>query len=85
MAQENPIEWAKTIYREFHLGHIHHKQEIKYKSTHEYNGIIIRYMSSLSGNDAWHHSKGYVGGKRSAECLVWDSEKGLDRQIYYTL
>jgi hypothetical protein len=26
-----------------------------------------------------------VGSKRSAECLVWDSEKGLDIQIYYTL
>jgi hypothetical protein len=85
MAQENPMEWGTTKHREFHLGHIHHKQEIKYKSTHEYNGVIIRYMSSLAGNDAWHHSKGYVGSKRSAECLVWDSEKGLDIQIYYTL
>jgi DNA repair exonuclease SbcCD nuclease subunit len=85
MAQENSINWGATKYREFHLGHIHHKQEIKYKSTHEYSGVIIRYMSSLSGTDAWHFSHGYVGSKRSAECLVWGSGKGLEQQIYYTL
>ena len=85
MAQENPMDWGSTKFREFHLGHIHHKQEIKYKSAHEYSGVIIRYMSSLSGTDAWHFSHGYVGSKRSAECLVWDGKKGLDQQIYYTL
>ena len=84
MANENPQDWAQTQFREFHLGHLHHKQEIKYKSAQEYQGVIIRYMSSLSGTDAWHHSKGYIGGKRSAECLVWDAEKGLDQQIYFT-
>ena len=85
MAQENSINWGATKYREFHLGHIHHKQEIKYKSTHEYSGVVIRYMSSLSGTDAWHFNHGYVGSKRSAECLVWGSGKGLEQQIYYTL
>ena len=83
MAQENPVWWGATTYREFHLGHIHHKREIKYKSAQEYQGVIVRYMSSLSATDAWHHKKGYVGSKRSAEALVWDAEKGLKAQFTF--
>lgn len=83
MAQEVPLEWATTLYREFHLGHFHHKKEIKYKSTEEYQGVIVRIMSSLSGTDAWHHSKGYISAKKSAEALIWDPEKGLESQLYY--
>jgi hypothetical protein len=83
MAQENPVEWGVTTYREFHLGHFHHKKEIKYKSTEEYQGVVIRFMSSLSGTDAWHHSKGYISAKKSAEALIWDPENGLDAQLYF--
>ena len=35
MAQEVPILWSETKYREMHLGHLHHKKEIKYRSTKE--------------------------------------------------
>jgi hypothetical protein len=83
MAQEVPLEWATTLYREFHLGHFHHKKEIKYKSTEEYQGVVVRLMSSLSGTDAWHHNKGYISAKKSAEALIWDPEKGLESQLYY--
>jgi hypothetical protein len=84
MAQENPTSWGDTRFREFHLGHIHHKKEIKYQSTAEYQGVKIRYMSSLSGNDAWHHKKGYIGATRSAEAYLWDSNKGLKSTFLYT-
>lgn len=85
MAQENPREWAESVYREFHLGHLHHKKEIKYKSTDEYQGVIIRYMSSMSGTDSWHHRKGYIGAKKSAEAFLWDAEKGLLNQTYFNI
>lgn len=84
MAQENPIAWGSTKFREFHLGHFHHKKEIKYQSTGEYNGIKVRYMSSLSGNDAWHHQKGYIGASRTAEAYLWDPKKGLKAIFNYT-
>jgi hypothetical protein len=85
MAQENPIEWAKTIYREFHLGHLHHKKETKFNATNELQGVMVRYMSSLSGTDSWHHKKGYIGARKSAEALLWDSEKGLQNQTYFNI
>lgn len=84
MAQENPIAWSETEFREFHLGHYHHKKEIKYQSTSEYQGVKIRYMSSLSGNDAWHHKKGYIGATRSAEAYLWGSTQGLKAIFNYT-
>jgi hypothetical protein len=83
MAQEAPTLWASSKYREFHLGHMHHKKEIKYKSTEEYQGVIIRFMSSLSGTDSWHHRKGYVGSKKAAEAYIWDKDKGLKMNIIY--
>ena len=84
MAQES-IDWSNTTYREWHLGHWHHKKEIKYKSTEEYQGVIIRYMSSLSGTDDWHHKKGYISSRKSAEALLWDSKKGLQNQTFYNI
>lgn len=85
MAQENPIEWAKTIYREFHLGHLHHKKETKFNATNELQGVMVRYMSSLSGTDSWHHKKGYIGARKSAEAFLWDKEKGLQNQTYFNI
>jgi len=84
MAQEVPTLWASSKYREFHLGHVHHKKEIKYKSTEEYQGVIIRFMSSLSATDSWHHKKGYIGNRRSSEAYVWDKNKGLKMNITHT-
>ena len=85
MAQENPEEWAKTKFREFHIGHWHHKKEIKFKSTEEYQGVCIKYMGSLSGPDSWHHKKGYIASNRSAEALIWDCQKGLTANIYFNI
>lgn len=84
MAQENPTLWSSTKFREFHLGHFHHKKEIKYQSTNEYNGIKLRYMGSLSGNDAWHHKKGYIGATPTSEAYLWSQDKGLKAIFNYT-
>jgi predicted phosphodiesterase len=85
MANEKPTEWALSTFREFHLGHEHRKKEIKFKSTEEYQGVIIRYFNSLSATDSWHHKRGYIGAKRSAEALLWDKTKGLKNNIYFTI
>jgi len=85
MANEQPQEWAMSTFREFHLGHEHRKKEIKFKSTEEYQGVIIRYFNSLSATDSWHHRRGYVGAKRSAEALLWDKTKGLKNNLYFVV
>jgi hypothetical protein len=42
-------------------------------------------MSSLSGTDSWHHKKGYIGARKSAEAYLWDAETGLVNQTYYNI
>lgn len=83
MAQEVPKLWSETQHREFHLGHMHHKKEMKYKSTQEYQGVIVRFMSSLTATDSWHFKKGFVNSKRTAEAYIWDKEKGLKATLNY--
>lgn len=85
VAQERSEIWAKTKYREVHLGHLHHKREIKWISTQEYNGVVVRYMRSLSGTDAWHNQKGYKGSVQSAEAFIWEKNEGLIGQLSFNL
>ena len=85
MAQEQSMNWQTTKYREFHIGHLHHKREIKYKSTQEYKGIVIRYLRSLGGEDTWHNIKGYVGAIQTAESFVWSKDEGLIANFSYNL
>lgn len=74
-----PVEaakyWSKSLWREMHLGHIHHrvvKDDLK-----EFNGIIVRYLPALCATDAWHFEEGYSGNVRAAEAYVWNYEAGL--------
>ena len=85
VAHENPNDWSNTKYREMHLGHLHHKKDIKFISTHEFNGMTIRHLRSLSGTDAWHNLKGFKGSLQSAEAFVWSKQNGLVGQFTHTL
>ena len=72
MQVEARESWGRTIFHEFHLGHLHSEQ------TKEENGIIIRNISSVTSGDAWHHESGYVGAIRKAQAFIWDKEYGLE-------
>lgn len=63
--------WGRTLYHEWHLGHLHSEH------TTEEKGIIVRNISSITGSDAWHCESGYVGAIRKAQAFVWDKEYGL--------
>jgi hypothetical protein len=73
MQQECPT-WSKTLWREWHLGHLHseHAREI--------GGIIIRIISSITSRDEWHTEHGYQA-VRKAQAFVWDREKGKQLTI----
>ena len=43
---------ASTQFREIHIGHLHHKKEIKYNVNARTQRMVVRYMRSLSGTDA---------------------------------
>lgn len=81
MAFEMKEAWARTVYREFHLGHQHRKLAVRHvvKSDmiQEELALLVRYMSSLSGTDAWHDQQGYIGPIRAAEAFLWNKEEGM--------
>jgi predicted phosphodiesterase len=71
MQVESRESWGRTLFREWHLGHLHSEQ------TTEKNGIIIRNLSSVTGTDTWHHQSGYVGAIKKCQCFLWDKKNGL--------
>lgn len=83
-ATENPQLWADTKFRRVHLGHLHHQKQIKYKDVDEQLGCIIKVISSLSSNDAWHTEKAYLSLK-GAEAFLYHKDKGMIANYYYNL
>lgn len=71
MQIEAPEMWGKSVWREYHLGHLHSE------SVTTKNGIVFRRISSITAPDAWHSEKGFLGATRQATAFVWDKEKGL--------
>jgi len=77
MQVEVPEAWGRTLYREWHTGHLHH-EVVK-----EEHGVKVRSLSSVTATDAWHYVSGYVGALAVSQSFVWDKEKGL-REIWYS-
>jgi hypothetical protein len=80
MPVEKPEEWARSKFREWHLGDKHHKKDLLHR-TEDVDGVTIRLLRSLSATDVWHFDKGYVGAPRSAEAFLWDVSDGLVAQF----
>ena len=70
-------EYGQTRFAEIHCGHWHHQQ------TMEEDGMIIRYLPSLTSADEWHQLSGYVGAVMSVCSFVWDLETKL-RDIWFS-
>jgi hypothetical protein len=81
MATEAKKEWSNTKYRMWHLGHTHTRKVM----LDEKAGVISRVFPSLSGTDAWHHSKGYIGNIKGMTSCIFDLNDGLIAEINYNL
>lgn len=87
MIMANDVEskplWSETEFHEFHIGDIHRRKDIKYtvvdktNMTYEDLGVTVRYLSSLTGTDAWHFSHGFVGAIKAGEGFIWNDKLGL--------
>lgn len=87
MLMANDIEskpmWSETKYHEWHLGHMHRKRNVKYtvldnaRMVNEDLGVIVRYLSSLTGTEEWHHKKGFIGATKAGEAFIWNDKAGL--------
>jgi len=84
---ESKPQWSETEYHEFHVGHVHRKREEKFavldkkRMTGEDLGITVRYLSSLTGTEEWHHKKGFVGATKAGEAFIWNAERGLTANL----
>ena len=80
---ESKPHWSDTKFHEWHLGHIHRKRNVNYtvldksRTLNEDLGVTIRYMSSLTGTEEWHHKKGFVGSTKAADAFIWNFNYGL--------
>lgn len=77
MANECKEMWKETIFREWHIGHYHHKKEYQFLSAQEFKGVTVRILRALTETDAWHTSRGYIGSQRAAEGFIWHKKHGL--------
>jgi hypothetical protein len=80
MAGEAPKLWVKSKYREWHMGHLHHKEDMWFR-THEEDGVTVRLLRSLSPADAWHYDKGLNTAIRASEGFLWSRKNGLVAQF----
>jgi len=80
---ESKPMWSETLFHEFHVGHIHRKRDVRFtildklKMTDEELGVTVRYLSSLTGTEEWHHKKGFIGALKAGEGFIWNDETGL--------
>ena len=79
MSQEARKDWAETIYREWHLGHFHHERTL------DERGVLVRYLPSLAGTDAWHFQQGFTHSQRGAKAYVWTQDRGVIETIHYSV
>jgi len=84
MPQEVPLMWAKTTYREWHLGHLHHSKTETAPASEDTQGVIIRHLSSITGRDSYEARKGYFG-LGSAQAFLWHKKEGLKSQFIHNL
>lgn len=85
MAQEAKEMWASTFYREWLLGHLHHKNKLITQESKDYQGVIISQLTSPSSADAWHHTKGYVGAIKGAEGFIYNKEEGKIASVIHNI
>ena len=71
MPIERPVEWGQTWNHEFFLGHFHSLR------TKEESGVILRYLSSPTGTDAWHCEEGFLGAQKAAQLFIRGKQTGI--------
>jgi len=85
MASERPKEFGDAVCREWHIGHTHTSKRFEYNAEDTTGNVTVRVLPSISGTDAWHHRKGYVGGKRAAVAYLWSKDQGYSGHFLATV
>ena len=70
MAVDRAEDWAECLHRVTYCGHYHHAM------TKEVPGMIVHFIPTLAGSDAWHASMGYRSG-RAMYLDIYDATDGM--------
>lgn len=74
--EENLLDYANASVKEIHLGHLHRDSH-----TGDYNGCIVRRLSTKVKTDKWHHEMGYTMAVKRFQLFEYSHDKLL--AIYY--
>ena len=86
VATEQAEMWGKSKFRIVQLGHLHSTKKRVYQSEDEFNGVIVRHFSSLSGTDFWHDKNNFKGSQKRGTAIVYsDKEIGIIGEFYKTV
>lgn len=78
MAGEAKVAWGKTTYREFHIGHRHHRRAERFVMDYvDDEGVLVRTLPTLTAVDTFHTDHGWTGAVKAAEAFVFDHDRGL--------
>jgi hypothetical protein len=100
MAFTDTKAWENTVFKYFFTGHLHHKEtkarvwqggplEVKLPKgqlliTEDLNGILFDRLTSLTSNDYYEHSRGFIHIK-NAEAFIFDKKLGKVYTLNYQL
>ena len=77
LAQAYPKLWGQSIFREWHHGHKHQKQEVKTHPVMTQGGVLCRQLTALSPIDAWHFDELFTDAVPGGEGFVWTRDVGV--------
>lgn len=84
MADEMREAWGRAEWCAWHLGHFHKRFKVEFPVVDSHRSVTVEVIPSLAGTDAYHHAKGYGGG-RAAKAFVWNKRDGLQAEYVYHL
>jgi len=79
---------SEVKYIEVHRGHIHRtktQRSVIGLEEQEFNGLIVRNLSSMCATDQWHDDNGFVGSIKRAHAFIWSFHNGLQAQLLYNV
>lgn len=82
MTLERPVEWSRSVCREWHTGHLHHSAAKGQKVVGQdgivtIHGVVVRTAPTVCGSDDYHYEGGWVGAPKQMETFLYVKEGGL--------
>jgi len=77
LAQKFPKLWGESVFREWHHGDQHKKQNVKITPVFTSGGVVCRQITALSPVDKWHSENVFTDAVPGGESFLWSKEEGV--------